>query len=118
MNKKLLLFAFMALLLIFIAGCAPGTATQINIPGVSIQINTPGPNPMINTADTNGKVAGFLPAIWHGIISPVTEILSFVNPAIQMYEVHNDGSQYNLGFLLGVAIVFMLLGVLVGSRRR
>ncbi len=35
-----------------------------------------------------------------------------------MYEVHNIGSLYNLGFLLGVAIVFILLGALVGSRRR
>jgi hypothetical protein len=34
-----------------------------------------------------------------------------------MYEVHNDGNQYNLGFLIGVAIVFIILGALVGSRR-
>jgi hypothetical protein len=37
---------------------------------------------------------------------------------VQMYEVHNDGSQYNLGFLLGIAIVFVILGLLVGSGRR
>jgi hypothetical protein len=29
-----------------------------------------------------------------------------------MYEVHNNGKEYNLGYLLGVAIVFLLLGVL------
>ncbi len=34
-----------------------------------------------------------------------------------MYEVHNDGNQYNLGFLIGVAIIFIILGALVGSRR-
>jgi hypothetical protein len=35
-----------------------------------------------------------------------------------MYEVHNDGSQYNLGFLIGVALVFLILGIIGGSRRR
>ena len=36
---------------------------------------------------------------------------------MQMYEVHNNGQQYNLGFLIGVAVVFLLLGVLGGRRR-
>jgi hypothetical protein len=73
---------------------------------------------MMNTADAQGNVAGILMGIWHGIISPVTLVVSFVNPNVQMYEVHNDGSPYNLGFLIGVAIVFILLGVFAGSRRR
>jgi hypothetical protein len=36
---------------------------------------------------------------------------------MQMYEVHNNGREYNLGFLIGVALVFLLLGVLGGRRR-
>lgn len=126
----------MFVLLVIIAGCAPGTGIQINtpvpnnqagtpipggqinVPGVSIQINAPSLNPMENTPDENGRVAGILTGIWHGIISPATLVVSFVNPNIQMYEVHNDGSQYDLGFLIGVAIVFIILGVFAGSRRR
>ena len=55
------------------------------------------------------RSTGTLLGIWHGIISPVTLRVVFIDPNIQMYEVHNDGSQYNLRFLLGVAIVFVLL---------
>ena len=136
MKKKLFIFVLTAVMLVMVAGCTPGTVAQINtpvpntqagtpapsgqinVPGVSIQINAPGPNPLVNTADAHGRVAGILLGIWHGIISPVTLVLSFVNKDVQMYEVHNDGSQYNLGFLLGVAIVFVILGAIVGSRRR
>jgi len=45
----------------------------------------------------------------------VTLVLSFFDQGVQMYEVYNDGSQYNLGFLLGVAIrVCRLWELLVG----
>ena len=135
MRKELRTFTLLAVMLVMITGCAPVTIAQVNtpdpsapgtpapagqidVPGVSIQIYAPGPNPMVNTADAHGRVAGTLPGIWHGIISPVTLVLSLANQGGQMYEVHNDGSQYNLGFLLGVAIVFLILGALVGSRRR
>jgi hypothetical protein len=136
MKKKLFIFVFMAVVLIIVAGCGPGTVVQvntpvpnspagtaapngeINVPGVSIQVYAPGPNPLASTADANGRVAGVLLGLWHGIISPVTLVISFFNNGVQMYEVHNDGNQYNLGFLLGVALVFVILGALVGSRRR
>lgn len=136
MKKKLFIFVFMAILLVVLAGCAPGSIAQINtpvpntqagtpapsgqinVPGVTIQIYAPGPNPMVNKADANNKVAGLLLGIWHGVISPVTLVISFINPNVQMYEVHNDGSQYNFGFLIGVALVFLILGATAGSRRR
>jgi hypothetical protein len=135
-KKKLFIFAVMAGLLVIATGCAPGTGAQtntpvpgtqastpapngqINVPGISIQVYAPGPNPTVNTVDAHGRVAGILLGIWHGIISPVTLVISFFNKGVQIYEVHNDGNQYNLGFLLGVAIVFIILGALVGSRRR
>jgi hypothetical protein len=136
MKKIVSVCVFLSMMLIAAAGCAPGTfppfstplpgaktATpapngQINVPGVSLQLYAPGPNPMVNTADAHGSAAGILLGIWHGVISPVTLVLSFFNTGAQMYEVHNDGSQYNLGFLLGAALVFILLGILGGSRRR
>ncbi len=88
------------------------------MPGVSIQIYAPGPNPLVNTADSHGSAAGILLGLWHGFISPVTMVWSFVNKDVQMYEVHNNGSQYNLGFLIGVAVLFIILGAIFGSRRR
>jgi hypothetical protein len=135
MKKKLLIFVLMAVLFVMVSGCGPGSAVQINtpvpnakagtpvpngqinVPGMTIQVYAPGPNPTVNTPNARGHIAGILLGIWHGVISPVTLVISFFNKGVQMYEVHNNGNQYNLGFLIGVAIVFMILGLLLGSRR-
>lgn len=95
----------------------PTPTGQINVPGFKIQVGLPGLNPLINTADSNGRVTGIWLGIWHGIISPVTLIFSFTNPNIQMYEVHNNGSYYTLGFLIGVVFLFLVLGLIVRRRR-
>ncbi len=137
MKKIICNFVFLTMMLVLLAGCAPGgtivkidtpapaakagtpaTGGEIVVPGVSIQVYAPGPNPQANTPDAHGSPAGIGLGIWHGVISPVTLVVSFFAPGVQIYEVHNDGSLYNLGFLLGVAIVFVLLGVFAGSRRR
>jgi len=136
MVKKLMIFFSMAVMLVMAAGCGPNSAVQVNtpgsevkagtptpsgeitVPGVTIQLYVPGPNPLINTPDSHGRPANILLGIWHGIISPITLIVSFINPNVQMYEVHTNGSQYSLGFLIGIAIVFILLGAGLGSRRR
>jgi hypothetical protein len=94
---------------------APGQSAnggEIELPGARLNIYAPGPNPMMNTAGSGGAVAGILLGIWHGIISPVTLVLSFLNRGVQMYEVHNDGAPYNLGFFLGIAILVGGLGFL------
>lgn len=117
MKNKLFIIIGMVAMLMLVAGCAPGEVVEVEIPSTSVDLSVPGPNPLVDTADENGRISGILLGIWHGIISPVTVVLSFVNPAIQMYEVHNDGSEYNLGFLLGMALVFVFLGAF-GARRR
>lgn len=114
--KKLLLLALPIVLLVTIAGCAPGTDVTVEVPETTIRLNTPGPNPLINEAGPNG-LAGALQGLWHGLIAPVTLILSFFNENVQMYEVHNNGKEYNLGFLVGVALVFLLLGITGGRWR-
>jgi len=126
----------MAIFIVMIAGCTagstiqintpdpnlpPGTPTpsgQISVPAFKVEISVAGSNPQVNKADANNRVAGILQGIWHGIISPVILVLSFINPNMQIYEVHNNGSQYNFGFLIGVAIVFLLLGITAGRRYR
>lgn len=136
MKKTRFAFVLVVIMLVLVAGCAPGATVQINtpvpntpdgtpapngqinVPAISIPVYWPGPNPLVNKADVQGSVAGVLLGIWHGIISPVTLVVSFINPNVQMYEVHNNGNQYNLGFLLGVALFFVILGVIFGSRRR
>jgi len=117
--KKILVFVLLAVLLVTLAGCAPGTNVDINDkPNTEIQFTMPGPNPEVNTPAENGHVAGLGTGLWHGLISVVTLIMSFFNPEIEIYEVHNNGPLYNLGFLLGAILLFALLGFSGGSRRR
>ena len=114
--KKLFVLLLSMILLVTMAGCGPDTNIEVNTPDSSIQLNTPGVNPLANEPAENGRVAGVIQGLWHGLIAPVTLIMSFFNENVQMYEVHNDGKEYNLGYLLGVALVFLILGF--SGRRR
>lgn len=114
MKKYLVLFA---ILLVITAGCAPDSSIQLNTPDATMQLKAPGPNPMVNQPDETGLVARAGAGLWHGIIAPVTLVLSFFNSDVHMYEVHNAGSEYDLGFLLGVGLVIALLGLFVRMRR-
>ena len=114
MNK---LLVSISILLVLATSCAPGTNVQVNTPDSSFQLTAPGPNPLLDQPDVNGRVALTGAGLWHGIIAPVTLIISFFNSDVRMYEVHNSGSEYDLGFLIGVALVFLLLGFFVRLRR-
>jgi hypothetical protein len=114
MMKNLIL---VALLLVLVTGCAPGESVEVNVPSSTVVLTTPGANPEQNKEDASGRVAGIVEGLWHGLIAPVTLVGSFFNPDMQMYEVHNNGREYNLGFLFGVALVFLILG-LIGGRWR
>jgi hypothetical protein len=111
------LLVSVAIVLVFVTGCAPGTDIEVNVPDTTIRLTTPGPNPEVNQPDAGGRLAGAGTGLWHGLIAPVTLVTSFFNENTQMYEVHNNGSEYNLGFLVGVALVFLILGLLGGRWR-
>ncbi len=66
-------------LCVLIAGCMPGGG-----------VNTP-------TAP-----AGFFMGIWHGWIAPFSVIVGFFNQAIRVYEPHNTGWWYDLGFYVAI----------------
>lgn len=114
--KKNLVFIVLLLTLLS-AACAPGSDLEVTTPESTIELKSPGPNPQLDQPDDSGGVAGLVQGLWHGIIAPVSVVGSFFNPAMQMYEVHNNGRDYNLGFLIGIAFVFLLLG-LIGGRWR
>lgn len=84
-TKYLLL---LGVVLIVLASCAPGMNELANIPSQT------------------GVVAGFWRGLWNGIIAPVTFIISLFNKGVQMYDVHNNGGWYNLGFFLGITALF------------
>ena len=115
--KKSLFFALSSILFVCMAGCAPGSSVQVTTPSTSVQLTAPGPNPMINQPDATGRIARAGAGLWHGFLAPATLIVSFFNSDVRMYEVHNAGSEYDLGFLLGLAIVIAIISLLIRMRR-
>ena len=66
-----------------------------------------GPNPALGAPPPGGgDAAGFFPGLWHGIISPVTFLISLFTDDVSIYEVHNSGNWYDFGFVLGAGILF------------
>lgn len=78
--------ALLAFLLL--ASCAPGANTQVDVPSAQ------------------GLVAGFWRGLWHGLIAPITFLISLFSSGVSVYEIHNSGGWYNFGFLLGLSVVF------------
>lgn len=111
------LLAPFLILLILLTACGPGSDLEVTTPDSTIRLTTPSPNPELNQPGEDGRVAGLILGLWHGVIAPVMLVGSFFNPAMQIYEVHNNGVEYNLGYLIGVALVFLILGLFGGRRR-
>ena len=82
--KSSLVLLVLALLLNFLAGCAPGV------------------NQSMGTANEHDVVAGFWLGLWHGVIAPFAFVVSLFK-SVSIYEVHNNGAWYNFGYLFGLA---------------
>ena len=50
--------------------------------------------------------AGFWAGLWHGIISPITFLVSLFSPNVRIYETNNRGRWYDFGFIIGVSGTF------------
>lgn len=96
--KRFLALAAIAVVLLAATGCAPG------------------PNAAEKTADAEGRTAGFFLGLWHGFISPVTFIISVFTKNVRLYEVHNNGTWYNFGFVLGAGL--FLSGGILGRKKK
>jgi len=96
--KKTLVVAVIAMFLL--TNCAPGHNTSEHI------------------ANSGGSVAGFWLGLWHGLISPITFVISLFNSKVNFYEVHNNGAWYNFGFILGVCSIFGGSGKASSGKRR
>ena len=46
--------------------------------------------------------AGFFTGIWHGWIAPLALVVSIFDNNIRIYEVHNIGFWYELGFYMAI----------------
>ncbi len=76
----------------------------------------PGPNKLEKTPDEEGDTAGFFSGIWHGLLSPITFIISIFTKNVRFYEVHNNGTWYNFGFVLGAGL--FLSGGILGKKKK
>ena len=65
-----------------------------------------GANPNVDVAPPDGDVAGFWMGLWHGLIVPITFIISLFSDTVNIYEVHNNGNWYDFGFVLGLSMSF------------
>ncbi len=88
MKSSCVLLVLVLLLMNILAGCAAG------------------PNQSVGTASEHGVVAGFWPGLWHGFIAPFVFVASLFKSKLSIYEVHNNGSWYNFGYLFGLACFF------------
>ena len=79
---------------------------------------TAGPNIFSGTANADGETAGFFMGLWHGCISFITFIISLFNDKVNVYEIHNKGPLYNLGFVLGAIIAYGGSGSGASRKRR
>ena len=60
-----------------------------------------GPNSKYRQLDA--APAGFLAGLWHGLILPITFIVSLFNMNVRVYETNNSGRWYDFGFLVGAS---------------
>jgi hypothetical protein len=96
---KLAALILVLLLLVILAGCAPG------------------PNHMQGTPGEKNVVVGFWLGVWQGFIAPFVFVASLFKSDLNIYEVHNNGAWYNFGYLVGLACFFGGGGSRAGRRR-
>jgi hypothetical protein len=65
----------------------------------------PGANPTEGEPRPGEGVAGFWRGLWHGIIAPITFVISLFTGDVNVYETHNKGNWYNFGFVLGAGVL-------------
>lgn len=66
-----------------------------------------GVNPAVDVVNPeNDVLAGFWRGLWHGIIAPITFVISLFTEKVNIYEVYNTGGWYDFGFVLGAGILF------------
>ena len=67
---------------------------------------TPGANQSKGTAREHNVIAGFWLGLWHGFIAPIVFVISLFKNSAGIYEVHNNGAWYDLGYLFSIACFY------------
>jgi hypothetical protein len=98
-----------------VKGKWPGLAVVAVLLLLTLTSCAPGPNVQERVAQ-GGEIAGFWLGLWHGIIAPITFVISLFSDNVNVYEIHNNGNWYNFGFVFGAGV--LLGGGGAGSRKR
>jgi len=85
MKTRTILLCCLIALPLLAAGCAPQTHPSAGPPEAP---------------------AGFLKGLWHGFILLFTFLVSLFRDGVGVYDTHNNGNLYNLGYVLGVMLFF------------
>lgn len=85
LRSRAIRFALLAAAVLVLASCAAG------------------PNDVVSAG---ADQAGFWLGLWHGIIAPITFLISLFTDGVNVYEVHNNGNWYDFGFVLGLSMAF------------
>ena len=64
--------------------------------------------------------AGFWMGLWHGLIIVITFIISLFSDTVRIYEAHNNGTLYDLGYVIGAMIALggSCRQTMCGSRKK
>ncbi len=74
----------------------------VALSAVALSACAAGPNPAL---DTGPDPAGFWLGLWHGLILPITFVVSLFTDSVSIYEVQNSGGWYDAGYVLGLLLV-------------
>lgn len=58
------------------------------------------------SSSSSPDAVGFWLGLWHGLISPITVIVSLFTPTVSLCEVANNGNWYDFRFIIGVSPAF------------
>lgn len=94
-HRLLVLTAFLLIGSLFIAGCFP-----------------------VDGGRPGDDRAGFFTGIWHGWIAPISIVLGIFDSQIRVYEVHNTGWWYDLGYYMAIISGFGGLSLLRRNKEK
>ena len=63
-----------------------------------------GHNDLVGMPNAKGHLTGFWFGLAHGFLSLIGLIVSIFNKNVNIYEVHNTGLGYNVGFITGILV--------------
>jgi len=95
MNQRPLTITLLFSMLVLLAGCFPGGGHA-----------------------TPAEPAGFFSGIWHGWIAPLSLIVALFADGVRIYEVHNTGWWYDLGYYIAIISGFGSISLLRGKKQK